>query len=486
MALANGVIFQSFQWYLPPDGSLWAQLATVAQELADAGFTAVWFPPAYKGQSQYDVGYGVYDLFDLGEFDQKGTRRTKYGTRQQFLAAVMAVQAAGMQAYADVVFNHKDGADHVERVRAQIVDWGNRNDVRSDWHEIGAWTRFTFPGRGAVHSSMHWHADHFDALSFNADTRDGSRLYRIKDKQFETEVSHEHGNYDYLIACDLDTRHPQVDGELRWWGRWIVDTTGVNGFRIDAVKHVRSSFFRDWMNHLRVHFGGRELFAVGEYWSGNVADLHRYITATEGVMSLFDVALHYRFREASLSGNSYDMRTIFDGTLTGQQPAKAITFVDNHDSQPCQSLESWVEPWFKPLAYALILLRREGYPCVFHGDYNGGQYTDKGRNVTMYSHRFLIDHFLFARRNYCFGDQHDYFDHPNTIGWLRTGDAEHPGTMAVVMTNGSTGRKRMNTFRPNARFRDRTGHFAHRVTADGSGWAEFPCPEGSVSVWLQE
>jgi len=24
------------------------------------------------------------------------------------------------------------------------------------------------------------------------------------------------------------------------------------------------------------------------------------------------------------------------------------------------------------------------------------------------------------------------------------------------------------------------------VTADSSGWAEFPCPGGSVSVWLQE
>ena len=104
----------------------------------------------------------------------------------------------------------------------------------------------------------------------------------------------------------------------------------------------------------------------------------------------------------------------------------------------------------------------------------------------MYSHRFLIDHFLSARRDYGFGDQHDYFDHPNTIGWLRTGDAEHPGAMAVVMTNGSAGRKWMNTFRPNARFRDLTGHFAHRVTTDGSGWAEFPCPDGSVSVWLQE
>ena len=44
--------------------------------------------------------------------------------------------------------------------------------------------------------------------------------------------------------------------------------------------------------------------------------------------------------------------------------------MDNHDTQPCQSLESWVEPWFKPLAYALILLRRDGYPCVFQGDYH--------------------------------------------------------------------------------------------------------------------
>ena len=104
----------------------------------------------------------------------------------------------------------------------------------------------------------------------------------------------------------------------------------------------------------------------------------------------------------------------------------------------------------------------------------------------MYSHRFLIDHFLFARRNYGFGDQHDYFDHPKHHRLGPHGDAEHPGAMAVVMTNGSLGRKWMNTFRPNARFRDRTRHFAHQVMADGAGWAEFPCPDGSVSVWLQE
>ena len=171
-------------------------------------------------------------------------------------------------------------------------------------------------------------------------------------------MSHEHGNSDYLMACDIDTA--VADGELRHWARWFVDATGVDGFRIDAVKHIRSSFFRDWLNHLRVHFGGRELFSVGEYWSGNVDHLHRYLADTAGVMSLFDVPLHYRFRDASLSGSGYDLRTVFDRTLVQEQPARAVTFVDNHDSQPCQSLESWVEPWFKPLAYAAILLRPTG------------------------------------------------------------------------------------------------------------------------------
>ncbi|MDI8752022.1 hypothetical protein MJH54_31455, partial [Salmonella enterica subsp. enterica serovar Montevideo] len=40
----------------------------------------------------------------------------------------------------------------------------------------------------------------------------------------------------------------------------------------------------------------------------------------------------------------------------------------NHDTQPLQALEAPVEPWFKPLAYALILLRENGVPSVFYPD----------------------------------------------------------------------------------------------------------------------
>ena len=88
-------------------------------------------------------------------------------------------------------------------------------------------------------------------------------------------------------------------------------------------------------------------------------------------MSLFDVPLHFNFYHASTAGDDIDLTHILDGSLVSVDPIHAVTFVDNHDTQPDQALESTVEPWFKPLAYALILLREAGYPCVFMGDLFG-------------------------------------------------------------------------------------------------------------------
>ena len=483
--MQNGVLMQFFHWYYAGGGVLWSDLARRAAELSRAGITAVWIPPAGKGASGgYDVGYAGYDLFDLGEFDQKATVATKYGTRQDLVVAIQAAHSSGLQVYADVVFNHKDGADDTEIFQAQQVDWNDRNRPISDWYDIRGWTKFTFPGRAGQYSTMQWHWWCFDALSYNADGNDSSHLFRIKNKRFSTEVSHEHGSYDYLMADDLDMGESFVRGELMYWGEWFLDATHVDGFRLDACKHIRSSWFPDWLGHLRSR-SGSELFSVGEYWSAEVDELEGYLATTNGAVSLFDVPLHNNFNRASNSGNGFDMRMIFDGTLVQRNPWKAVTFVENHDTQPCQSLESPVEPWFKPLAYALILLRRDGYPCVFLGDYDGSKYNDKGREVTLYSHRFLIDRFLTARRAYGFGDQHDYFDHANTIGWVRLGNADHPGAMAIVLTNGSEGIKWMNTFRPNKTFYDITRHYDQDTMTNAEGWGEFRCPAGSVSVWLQ-
>lgn len=58
-----------------------------------------------KGQSVDDTGYGVYDVYDLGEFDQKGTVRTKYGTKQELLDAIATCKEQEMAVYG---ISHKE------------------------------------------------------------------------------------------------------------------------------------------------------------------------------------------------------------------------------------------------------------------------------------------------------------------------------------------------------------------------------------------
>lgn len=110
-----------------------------------------------------------------------------------------------------------------------------------------------------------------------------------------------------------------------------------------------------------------DLFVVAEYWHPDIDALKSYLDLVDKQLMLFDVALHHRFHDASKQGGDFDMRTIFDGSLLSAVPDHAVTLVDNHDTQPLQ-LEAPVEPRFKPLAYAIILLREEGVPCVFYPD----------------------------------------------------------------------------------------------------------------------
>lgn len=486
---SRGVLFQAFEWNLPDDGQHWRRVAALAPELASRGVTAVWLPPPTKAHlGGLDTGYGVYDLWDLGAFDQKGSVRTKYGTKDELVACVRAVKGAGMDAYLDVVLNHRMGGDETEEVEIVEVAQDDRHHAVTDPYVIRAWSHYTFPGRrgpdGALaHSSFEWHWWHFTAFGANANAPDEhGKIFRVKDKAFADDVDGEYGNFDYLMGADVDHAHDEVRADLFAWGKWLVETTGCDGLRLDAVKHLPASFYRDWFGWLRSELPGREVFGVGEYWSASTDALLGYLEASGGVMRLFDVPLHFAFHRAGELGRDFDLRTIFDGSLVRAAPLAAVTFVDNHDSQPGQSLASPVADWFKPLAYALILLREEGYPTVFWGDYFGNDGA-RGEGLTLVSHRVLVDVFLEVRAQYTYGDRHDWFDHPQCVGWVWTGDEAHPGTCAVLVSTGDAGTKRMNLFAPGAVLRDRTGHDPEAITVGDDGWAELRCPPGSVSVW---
>ncbi|MBL8660162.1 MAG: alpha-amylase [Rhodospirillales bacterium] len=475
--MTNRTMIQYFHWDYPADGRLWDEVARSAADLACAGITALWLPPPNKAQGgAVDVGYGCYDLFDLGDFDQKGTVRTKYGTRDQLLAARAAAREAGLAIYIDTVFNHKGGADATEVVTATPVSHENRNIEIGPPRDIEAWTRFTFPGRGDAHSSFKWHWQHFDAVDYDQRTGDRS-IFRLRDKTFETQVDHERGNFDYLLFCDLDMDSDEVRNELFAWGDWIMSTLDVDGFRFDAAKHIRFFFFSEWLDRARALRPDRSLFAVGEYLSGDLATLRYFIEQTGRRMTLFDFPLHFNMRTASRANGGFDMRLIFDNTLVAADPEMAVTFVDNHDTFQLGGGEP-VADSFRAQAYALILLRAAGYPCLFYPDFRA--------NDARAPLQPLLDTLLAARRDFAYGAQTDYIDDPDVIGWTRGGDAEHPRALAVVLTDGPAGVKRMATSRPNRTFRELTGVSAETVTTDGEGWGTFSCPAGAVAVWVED
>lgn len=487
-------LIQFFHWYYPSDHSLWNHLKTEIPNLKAKGITAVWLPPAYKGAAGgYSVGYDSYDLFDLGEFDQKGSVPTKYGTKKQYVAAVKACKKAGITVLADVVFNHKAGADELEKFTVRKVDPENRTEFISDNFEIEAWTKFTFPGRKGKYSKFIWDHHCFTGIDWAHDLNE-SGIFTIQNEYgegWEDLVEEELGNYDYLMNADIEFRNPSVREELKYWGRWCLETTGVGGFRLDAVKHMTPTFIKEWVEHMQ-ETSEVPLLVIAEYWNvHNVDALLQYIDATDRYVQLFDAPLHHNFFVAANLGNEYDMRTIFDGSLVQAMPDRAITMVDNHDTQPLQDLESPVEAWFKPIAYALILLRMDGIPCVFYPALYDAHYVDKGGDGKDYeiwlSRVPELDILLPIREKLSTGEQVDYFDHPNCIGWVRKGEpADARNGVAILISNGSEGFKYMELGPEHSGeiMVDALGKIDREITLNENGGADFQCPAGNVSVWV--
>jgi len=150
-----------------------------------------------------------------------------------------------------------------------------------------------------------------------------------------------------------------------------------------------------------------------------------------------------------------------------------------------QSLESWVGDGFKTQAYAIILLRGYGYPCVFYGDLypNKECYNNNtARNIAL-----LIE----ARRKFAYGPTVDYFAEKNCIGFVRKGDATHQGC-AIILSNKENGSSsflhelRMNVGIENAGKTFRSHMTQHgRVEIDAAGWGIFSCFANTVQVWTK-
>lgn len=141
----SDVMMQAFYWDVPVDeanlnGTWWDNLAGKACEFKNAGITGIWIPAPSKGNwGIVDMGYGIYDHYDLGNYNQKGSIETRFGSRQELEDMISAMHNTSggqpkINVYADAVLNHVYSSDENEEVnpavKGYVFDEAYRNSTQ--------------------------------------------------------------------------------------------------------------------------------------------------------------------------------------------------------------------------------------------------------------------------------------------------------------------------------------------------------------------
>jgi len=298
---SRSLVFQAFYWDVPAEGTWYDTIRSRAPELKSAGFTHFWFPPPTKGASGgYSMGYDLYDHYDLGNYDQKGTVETRFGSLSELQAAASACENVLL----DLVANHMDGAE------AQC------DDPEDNWQV------FQYVHGNFWKSCMDFHPGYPD----DCDLCNGN---------------------DYIPKLpyqDICHNSSYMFNGLRDWASWLKTTVpNVSGFRLDAVKHFSSD--------MSVEFGNIGS-CIGEYWDskdnilGWMADTDNYAFdfplyyAMMGNAAALDAAGLCSGRGVSFVAN-HDANDIY-------QKSRAYGFILYITPIPCVFWKDWFNPALQP------------------------------------------------------------------------------------------------------------------------------------------
>ncbi len=457
----SDVFMQGFYWNSPMGGIWYDSLAQLAPRLATAGFGGIWFPPPVKGASGgYSMGYDPYDHFDFGEYNQKGTIETRFGSRAELEQSITTFHSAGIEVYADVVMRHMMGGE--SSTPYECIPYYNGSKIVPD----NGWLIFNYPnGSGRFKKS---------AAEFYPNSQDC-----FVDARFvATDPAFRFGEW-------LDHYKQSVRDSLIVWGTYLRTVLKYDGFRIDAVKPIDPWFMAQFLNGTN-----GSSFAVAEFW-GSTAEIGDWLNVAKNQngahVTMFDFPLRYTLKDmCNNTGGTFDMRTLDGAGLAGAGVSgyDISTFVENHDVDRIGydgSIGSGHDPVLtdKQLAYAYIIFS-EGHPCVFFKDY------------FMYGYSGVIDTLISIRRNFLSGTTTRRSGlNPYYLGGSGTQDAMAQD-IYVARRDGGSGKPAaylvindhptgwrgvwVNSNFPNQKFKDYTRHNIN----DNIKTAQ---PDGRIDLW---
>ena len=240
----------------------WNEIAAKMPEIAEAGYTSLWLPPPTKGGSAFSVGYDLFDPFDLGDLNQRGTVATRYGTREELVRMVAIAHRFGLRVYFDNIVNHR--AFDVPGYNASTPTNLYPGMVPGDFHLRTISGGFYRNANNISDFNSVWEVQNrslfglVDIAHENPNANHGASEGNTLAKPVLVRHPNNPEYYDFnsngvrvgfgrVTAADLaanpNNYREDVNAYLIRSARWLIDVTKCDGLRLDAVKHSPSYFF---------------------------------------------------------------------------------------------------------------------------------------------------------------------------------------------------------------------------------------------------
>jgi alpha-amylase len=373
------------------------------------GTTSIWLTPSFKNKAvqteDLSAGYHGYWITDFTQIDPH------LGTNDDLAALVEAAHDRGMKVYFDIITNHT----------ADVIGYTSNpreGYVSKDVAPYRAADGTPFDDRDFAGTDEFPALDPQVSFPFIPVLAPGEEDLKVPAWLNDTTLYHNRGNTsfvgedalygDFFGLDDLFTEHPRVvNGMIDIYKTWIADF-GVDGFRIDTMKHVDDAFWQRFGPEILqfAHEQGKDEF----FMFGEVFDTSRSFTSTFTTRDEMQAVLDFPFQAAargfaSQGAPASALEDFFAAddwyTDADSNVYELPTFLGNHDmgrigqmvqaDNPGAGDAEWVAR--DRLAHELMYFSR-GNPVVYYGDEQGftGSGGDQLARQTMFASQ--VDDYL--------------------------------------------------------------------------------------------
>jgi glycosidase len=215
--------------------------------------------------------------------------------------------------------------------------------------------------------------------------------------------------YTLFDLSDINQQHPTMDAYLKAAAQ-LFQQHGVDGFRIDAIKHLNWGWQYSLANSIYTY---GDSFLFGEWFQGTTSDPlypDSFKYSNKSGISMLDFPLNTAIRNVFGSANANF--SAIDSVITQEGTDftwkdDLVTFIDNHDMARFLSIHNNNNRLHEALAFTLT---SRGIPCIYYGTeqylhndtsggtdpYNRPMMTNFSTSTTAYQ---LVNKLSTLRRN---------------------------------------------------------------------------------------